>query len=226
LINEGNKIRLKPFTQFSINQIENPYFEKSGSLWQARSNVFEKYDPGLENALLHLEDLINSKARETDFQRFFETNPQFLLLLGNYKKLHSQLILSEDNGSKLIPDFFMEKIDSNFCDILDLKRPTAELVRFQKNRVRFRDCIMEAVSQLEHYRNWFEDKKNRDLFNKTYGLNSLKPQVVVVIGRKQNYYDEVTKIKLESSLPRWVTLTTYDDIVERVMQWKKFTLSY
>jgi hypothetical protein len=225
LFNEGNKIRLKPFAQFNVNQLANPLFLEN-RFWRARGNVFETYDTELENALPLLEDLINSKAKEIEFQRFFENHPQFLLLLGNYKKLHSQLILREDNGSNLIPDFFLEKIDSDFCDILDLKRPTADLVRLQKNRVRFRDCVMEAVAQINYYRNWFEDKRNRDLFRSTYGLNSFKPQVVVVIGRRQSYYNEVQRIKLESSLPRWITLTTYDDIIEKVNQWKNFTKSY
>lgn len=222
---EENKIRVKPFTVFNIGLIEHPATRDSG-IWKGRTNVIESPSTQINYSLLLLEDLINSNVKEQEFQNFFECNPQFLLLLGNYKKLHPQLILKEDNGSNLIPDFFMEKVDSDFCDILDLKRPTAELVRLQKNRVRFRESVMEAVAQLKYYRDWFDDKQNRTLFKNKYGLNSFKPQVVIVIGRKQNYYHEITKIQLETTLPRWVTLTTYDDIVDKVRQWKNFTSLY
>lgn len=219
---EGSRIRLRPFTQFGVNQLEN-----TGSLrgehWYARGNVLEQYDSKLEEALFLLEDLINFNAKEKEFQFFFENNPRFLLLLGNYKKLHPQLILSEDSGARLIPDFFLEKIDSDFCDILDLKRPCFDLIKYQKNRIKFREAIMEAIAQLNYYRDWFDDKRNREQFRKLYGLNSYKPHVVVVVGRRASYYDEITRIKLETALPKWVNLTTYDDIIDRVKQWKQFS---
>jgi len=225
IYHDGSQIRLRPFSQFNINQIDEPNSTHIDG-WYGRGNVFNGFNNKVDSELLILEDLINSNAKEIEFQKFFENYPKFLLLLGNYQKLHPHLILTEDGGSKLIPDFFLEKIDSDFCDILDLKRPMKYLIRNQKNRIRFRDCVMEAVAQVTHYRNWFDDRENRQLFYERYGLKSYRPKMVVVIGRNQNEFDNLTKIQLESSIPSWVNLTTYDTIINKVNQWKQFTNHY
>ena len=141
-----------------------------------------------------------------------------------YSKLHPQVIIHEDSGSRLIPDFFLEKIDSDFCDICDLKRPTVELIRNQKNRTRFRATVMEAVAQLDNYRDWFDDKSNRDAFHSRYGLKAFKPRVVMIIGRKDSYYDEIERIKIESRLPSHVDLKTYDDIVSKARLWRNYKI--
>jgi hypothetical protein len=218
LYSDGRKIKIAPFGLFGSYQLsESPL--PDGSLWIARSNVLQPTERFTSDALGTLEELINSEANEAEFQKFFECNPEFLLLLGDYARLHSQLVLHEDGG-RLVPDFFLEKINSDFCDICDLKRPNAELVRQQRHRNRFRDAVMEAVSQLTYYRDWFEDRARRDLFFSNYGLRAYRPRVVVIIGRQRSYYDDVERIRLESSLPQWVELKTYDDIVTRVRHWR------
>ena len=99
-------------------------------------------------ALDELEYLINSSSKEEAFQKFFEVNPEFLLALGDYRSIHSQLVLHEDDGRRLVPDFFLEKMAGRFADIVDLKRANVELVRLQRNRVRFRDAVQEPFPNL------------------------------------------------------------------------------
>jgi len=160
---DGQKIRIRPFGLWGGYQLqESPL--PDGSLWVARGNVIQPATTFSEEAIDELEYLIAKDALERDFQTFFELNPEFLIALGDYIRIHPQLILREDDGRRLIPDFFLEKLNSDFSDICDLKRPTSELVRYQKNRFRFRDVVRQAVAQLEHYRDWFEDKANRDKF--------------------------------------------------------------
>lgn len=217
LYHDKDKIRIAPFGFFGTNQLNNEIDPQR--LLIARSNIIQNNYPFSLDSIAELEDLIDKNALEKDFQNFFERNPKYLLSLGHYSNIHSQLVIHEDGGTNLIPDFFLEKINSDFCDILDLKRAQKELIRLQTNRVRFKDAIMEGVAQLRTYRDFFEDRYNRDKFKSTYGLTAYKPRVVLVIGRKQSYYDEVENIKLQSSLPEWVTLKTYDDIVDKAKMW-------
>lgn len=191
-----------------------------GSLWVARGNTIEPATRFSEQSILALEDLINSDAKEQEFQYFFEENNEFLLAMGDYIKIHPQLIMSEDGGRQSRPDFFLEKMDSGFCDICDLKRPNKELVRYQKNRVRFRDAIMEAASQLTTYKDWFDDSVNRATFYDRYNLRAFRPNVVVIIGRKHSFEDDVKRLELESNLQSHITLKTYDDIVSGARRWR------
>ena len=225
IYHDGKGFRIRPFAVFNNYQLkESPL--PDGSLWIARGNIIQPNSVFSDEALDWLESLIDKNARESEFQLFFIRHPEFLLALGNYKAIHPQVILHEDIGTGLVPDFFLEKMNSDFCDICDLKRPTAELVRIQKHRVRFRDSVMEAVAQLEHYRDWFDDKDNRNVFYAKYGIRAFRPRIVAIIGRRQSYYDEVNRIKLESSLPRWVSLVTYDDVLDKAKQWKDFALRF
>lgn len=198
---------------FNLNDVD------AKRTWLARGNVLEPVTAPYDEPVGELERLINSKATEREFQSFFEHFPNFLSGVGPYKKIHSQLVLSRESDGKLIPDFFLEKIDSNFCDICDLKLPTADLVRHQQNRERFRDTVMAGVAQLTEYRDWFESDRNRSAFAKQYGIESYRPQAILVIGRKDSFTTDVQRLRLESNLPRWFQLLTYDDVLARARHW-------
>lgn len=220
LYHDGYNYKIKPFGVWSVNQLdESPL--KDGSLWIARGNIIQPPSRFREDAINELEYLINRNALEKDFQDFFERNPEFLLTLGDYKGIHSQLVLHEDSSEALIPDFFLEKINSNFCDIVDLKRANIELARHQRYRKRFRDAVMEGIAQLEYYRNWFEDKRNLQEFYSRYGLKAYRPKIVLIIGRRQNFYEEVELIQTKGLLPSHSELRTYDDIVDLARHYLK-----
>lgn len=215
---DARTVRIAPFGVFGAYRLQEAPLP-DGSLWIARGNLVQPARRFTSDAISHLEQLINTAAPEAQFQKFFEEHPEFLLALGDYVRLHPQVVLTEDTGSSLIPDFFLEKINSTFCDICDLKRPTAELVRNQRNRRRFRDAVMEAVAQLTYYRDWFDDREHRQSFLQRYGLQAYRPKVVIVIGRRHSFYDEVERIHLESQLPNWVLLKTYDDVANAAKKW-------
>ena len=220
LYHDGEGFRIDPYGCYGFyNLQESPL--PDGSLWVARGNLIQPPKRFTREAAEHLEHLINNSASEREFQLFFEKHHEFLLALGDYSNLHSQLILHEDTGKKLIPDFFLEKFDSDFCDILDLKKANVALVREQPRRRRFRDAVMEAVAQLGVYRDWFDDKQNREWFHSRYGLKAFRPRVVAIIGRTNCFYDEMEHIRLLDHLPRWVRLHTYDEVVAKARYWKK-----
>jgi hypothetical protein len=79
---------------------------------------------------------------------------------------------------------------------------------------------MEGVAQLMTYRDWFDDRRNRERFRSAYGLTAFRPRVVLVIGRRRSFYDDIERMRLESMLPSGVQLKTYDDIVARARQWR------
>ena len=221
LYHDGEGFRIQPYGCYGCyNFQESPL--PDGSLWVARGNLIQPPKRFTREAAEHLERLINNSAPEREFQLFFEKHPEFLLALGDYSNLHSQLILHEETGEKLIPDFFLEKFDSDFCDILDLKKANVALVREQPRRHRFRDAVMEAVAQLGVYRDWFDDKQNREKFHSRYGLKAFRPKVVVIIGRANSFYDEMERIRLLDHLPRWIRLHTYDEVVQKARYWKNF----
>jgi hypothetical protein len=214
LEHDGQRYRIRPFAPWGVYQFNEAPL-KDGSLWVARGNLVQPVTTFSGEAISELEHLINASASERSFQEFFERNPEFLTMLGNYQGIHPQLVLPEDDGGRLVPDFFLEKINSTFCDICDLKLPTKDLKRFQRHRMRFRDAVIEAVAQLEHYRRWFENPKHVETFHKSYGLSAYRPKVVVIIGRRSSYYDEVERIQMEALLPSHFTLRTYDDVIDQ-----------
>jgi len=218
---DGKNYRFSPFGATGIYQFSNEPL-KDGSLFIARGNVIQPIQRFKEEAFDELEYLINNQALEEKFQSFFERNPEFLLALnsGKYVDIHPQVVLHEDNGERLIPDFMLEKVNDHFCDICDLKLATQTIKKFKRHRSGFRAVIHEAISQLETYRNWFEDKHNRDLFNQRTGLKAYRPKVVLIVGRNLDYYSDIERIQKEDIFPKHVEVVPYDEVLLRARLYK------
>lgn len=221
LFHDGRQYRVRPFGVWGVQRLSDLPSPVDG-IWISRGNVLQPVSRFQESSMEEIEYLINTGSPEKEFQHFFERNPEFLLVLGNYQGLHPQLILHEDSGERLIPDFFLERIDSDMCDICDLKRPTAALVRRQERRERFGDVVMEGVAQLERYRNWFEDSQHRSVFRRKYGLTAYRPRVVLIIGRRADFFSEVERLRLAGLLSSHVDVRTYDDVLTVVRAWRRF----
>jgi lysine biosynthesis protein LysW len=169
----------------------------------------------LQIAVEELESLINDpKTQERDLQDFFERNPAFILS-DEYKKAHPHIVLTKDDGEKLIPDFALEPFDQNaLCDLLELKLPTTEVFVLKQRRMRFSASVMEACAQLREYSMFFDEEKNRITVRDKYGLLAFKPRMFVIIGRRGNV-SPIEVRKIEADLPN-LHLRTYDDLVDRV----------
>ena len=165
------------------------------------------------------EDLLNSdESSEDDFQKFFEKYP-FLLTGLNFSKAHPQPILYMDEGHKLIPDFFLEKMVSGWDAILDIKRPFEEMVSRRPNRIYFKQNVHNAISQLRYYREWFDSPQNKRKFEDSYGIKTFRPKMIVVIGRSHHFRDDIERIRLMESLPSQLDLLTYDDLYNRAKRY-------
>ena len=170
-----------------------------------------------------LEDMINSdKCSENDFQQFFESHPHLLIGI-DFKEAHSQPVLYKDDGGRLIPDFFLEKIDSRWDAILDLKKPYESMVIRRPNRTYFKQWIQETISQLQYYREWFDSPLNRRQFEDTLNLDTkvFRPKMVIVAGRSHHFSDDVERMRLLSNQNRDLELWTYDDILCRAKRYNK-----
>lgn len=214
---EEGRVSVRPFGTGGAVELAGARRRELGSF---RTNTVQSSSQFGTGAITELERLLNSDAREREFQMLFESYPELLTALGPYVDVHPQVVLSRADAGPLIPDFFLERLNTRFCDLCELKRADVDLVRRQQNRTRFRDAVMEAVAQLDTYRDWFEQEGRRDALLEEFGLTAFRPQAVLVIGRKNSFASDLERISNESKLPGWIRLTTYDDVLERARRWR------
>ena len=206
---DGNQFRM-----ISIQADGTVRFLDSHNQSHAFLYVAELAAYGWRSAVDELEALINSAGvSESHLQSFFERNPTFLC--GDiYETAYPHIVLQRPKVGPLIPDFALKPCNQNaLCDLLELKLPSAKLVVGQDNRRRLSAAVMEAVAQLREYRDYFESSGNRNAIEEAYGLRFFRPRMMVVIGKRSEYLPYDLR-KAESDLP-YLTITTYDDLVER-----------
>lgn len=172
----------------------------------------------LLNAIEELEWFINRPdTTEAQIQKFFERNPDFLLGT-EYNRIHPRIVLEKPDGGSLIPDFFLEPLDSpELCDIVDLKLPREKLTVAKKNRRRFAHSVWEVAAQLREYRDFFDDPRNRNLVKRRYKISAYKPSVAVIIGRSDDTVSAQQMQAIRADL-KPLRVLTYDQIVSRGRQ--------
>jgi anti-sigma B factor antagonist len=167
----------------------------------------------LYDQLQEFEDLLNSlHTAEEDIQQFLETNPGFILG-ENYRQLHSKVFLEREDDGALIPDFVLQPFDRDLCDLLELKLPGEAVVVGTRNRKRFSAAVQSAIAQLRTYRDYFEDRTNRERIFQQYGIKAYRPRLSVVIGRVPNL-DPIEYRRIADG-QRDVEILTYDDLLAR-----------
>lgn len=177
--------------------------------------VYSSETRAFELAIEELESLINnSRVKEADLQDFFERNPDFIKN-DEYKKAHPHIVLSSDAAQPLIPDFVLEPVDqARLCDLLELKLPSAQVFVLKDNRQRFSAAVAEACAQLREYSLYFDEERNREFVEDTYGLTAYKPRMFVIIGRRGSV-SPIQLRRMEMDAPG-LNLRTYDDVLTRM----------
>lgn len=224
-LDSNERIRLSMFGANTVGELDErlsgcrTFIFRGGVLQPARSNALFSAD-----SIEELEDLMNSRyTLEQDFQKFFERHPEFLKTF-DYGKIHAQPILYKDDGSRLIPDFFLEQTDSGWHAIAELKRVDAHLVIRKKNRVYFAQWVHDAIAQLQYYREWFESSKNREIFEQTQKISTriYKPKMVLIAGRNHDFIDDVERCSLLSAQDANLAVWTYDAVLHRAKKYREF----
>jgi hypothetical protein len=224
-LDEFGKVRLRPFGSSSFGALDDKAAEGLSFIY--RSGVVQKCSsssPFAQESLLELEELINSaNTRERDFQSFFESNPKLLTGL-DYASVHPHPVLYKDDGNSLIPDFLLEKVDPGWHAVLDLKLATRNMVIRKKNRVYFAQWIHEAIAQLEYYRTWFDDARNRENLASVLKLprDIFRPKIVLVAGRNHHFADEIERLSLVAAQQRNLEIWTYDQLLSRAKRYREF----
>lgn len=212
---DNNKIKVKKLISIGTVALDDEYQKKNDKgIYRINYAIAQNE---IQDRLEELEYLINNYSKEKDFQNFFEKYPDLLLKTfgPKYTNIHSQIVLKQED-SNIVPDFLLERIDDGFCDILDLKLSNHNLRKKLRSHLSFKEIIYSVVSQLETYRNYFDDSINRNLFFEKYKLKSFRPKTIAIIGRKRDYYQDIERIKTEGLLPNHFELLTYDDVKERI----------
>jgi hypothetical protein len=162
--------------------------------------------------IAELEEMIrNPKASEKDFQKYFDAHPHFFRRW-DCREVYSQVYLARDEEGPLVPDFILTNPEVQQATILELKLPKPKLVRRQKNRNRFAQCVMEARSQLLEYKDWFEDKRNRERLIGKVKMEIFRPRLAVVIGRSADFRCAIDRQKLAARTSD-IEVVTYDDML-------------
>lgn len=176
--------------------------------------------------LFEFEELINNaNVREENIQKFLEAYPEIIESLG-YASCKPHVIMRESGKRDLIPDFILQRPGNNGFDILDLKLPTGRIaVKRPFYRISYE--ITKALAQLRAYRNFFKSSSNTSKFHRTYGLEPLSPELIVVIGRSSELlsFPERKEINKQASGLR---IISYDELIDygkaRAIYMPKFDL--
>ncbi|MHC4476168.1 MAG: Shedu anti-phage system protein SduA domain-containing protein [Planctomycetota bacterium] len=161
-----------------------------------------------------LEELINNpKAKEDDFQKFFERYPHFLRKW-DYREVHPHVYLAREDQGPLIPDFILTNKDTQKAAILELKlaQLKRKLVKGPDNRKRFSDAVMEARAQLLKYRDWFDIPQHREMLKSKVDMEIYRPRLMVIIGRASEFVDGIERQELQANTGD-IEIVTYDDIL-------------
>ena len=168
----------------------------------------------LGSRVKNFEVMIKSpESKELELQKFFESSPEFLYLGSVYSKIYPQILLKKTNGD-LKPDFFLERVADGYCDILDIKLPHERLIVGSPSRRKFASHVESAIAQVDEYRGFFDETRNREQVRKEYGIKVYKPKCYVLIG-KDEFPEERIKINNRYS---GVEIITYDHILKHIRQ--------
>lgn len=74
-----------------------------------------------------------------------------------------------------------------------------------------------ARAQLLEYRDWFEDRHNREKLKRQVGLEIFRPRLGVVIGSNTEFRDALDSQRLSSRFPD-VEVFTYDDLLRQAQR--------
>ena len=216
-MDDSGSVKMKPFSSYSVSRFRD-WSNESQEHRLVRTNLEQSAGSLSREALNKFEWLIQHDLPESDFQRFLEEYPCILLAIGPYRQAVPHIILHQDDGQKLIPDFFLEVADSRGADVLELKLPSKKIDLRQNKRERFRAVVHEAIGQLRTYRDWFQSAKHRNQFQIQTGIKCFRPRAILVFGRSMDFQSHIDRQRLESTLPEWAKLFTYDDLLVSARQ--------
>ena len=177
---------------------------RPGSLFLPRSNEFR-------SAIRELEFLLNFGTNEAQLEDLLKRHPLFLRGL-NYRSVYHQVVLPRSDGKSLRPDIIAEPFDSDWADIVELKRADSPVLVGKNDRRALASAITSAPAQLREYSNWFDDRRAAENVERKYGFKCYKPRLMVIIGRDPTSFttDEARRAMTAHS---GLEVVTYDGLL-------------
>lgn len=164
-----------------------------------------------------LDKMINrDDLSENDLQRFFESNPQFMVG-DQYANIVPQAILEPDHRRvNWRLDFMLSPVNQNeFAKIVELKMPDAKVIkREQSGHYNFYSEFNRSINQLKDYGRAFDSESTRQRFRERYGLEIFAPKLQLVIGRRwdvENVHTMLLKQKVED-----VEIVDWDSLIDKI----------
>jgi hypothetical protein len=115
----------------------------------------------------------------------------------------------------LIPDFLIEKANG-YGDILEFKLPhlKSSAVVGITHRETFSAEIASYIAQSRTYREYFNESRNCDYVENTFGITIDHPKRYLVLGRRWDFENAAWRA-IQAEYPD-LTLLTYDDLLDSV----------
>jgi hypothetical protein len=178
----------------------------------------------ISNILGVFEELLNSTtAKESDFQKFFETNPEFLYLLGDYDDVKSQVTIDSEvlfspfsDPHKVRPDFFLHCYTDETWDILDIKKAQYDTSLIVGSGTSPSDprrpsaVLLRAIEQLRAYRDMLEQRDVRNRIKSLHSLDVLTPRMILLMGKNEDF--KGVRFKRNIAQKYGVDIYTYDEL--------------
>lgn len=161
-------------------------------------------------SLVHLLRL--DSGREDDYQQWFESHPIVFQALGYVDYIPHPEILSEDRGT-FIPDFIAKRPNQTW-EIVELKTPSARILRNRNRREWFYASFEEYLSQCHEYSEAFDTADTRSKFCERYNIQFLnsRPSSILVAGVGADL-DVPRLFRLCSRRQPPISVYTYDDVL-------------
>jgi hypothetical protein len=150
------------------------------SLFKVTSRYFAS--TGIDGCIRELERLVQRDATsESELQACLERCPELLTIFGHDRAV-PHVVLEASTGD-LIPDFVLQPVEHDLCDLLELKLPTVPLLTGPERRPQASRRLARAIAQMQEYAEAIDDPQVRAKLETRYGLRTLRPRLFLVAGR-------------------------------------------
>jgi hypothetical protein len=206
---EGNQLTLTPYHGHAIHNIDNGDKEV---LVGRPATIAERTAAVFTTQISEFERLINAPdTQERHLQAFLEQHPNFLRGL-NYENIYPQLVLERDGQGSLKPDFILEPYADSFCDILDIKLPSQNLIVGRKDRATLAAGLHEVAAQLREYAAYFEERKYQKFVQDKYGIRLYRPRLIAIVGRDMKQMND-QEFRRAMTMYENLQIMTFDELL-------------
>lgn len=208
ILRYDENVIILPYHSFSLHNVE-ANRDQTVLLRPGRESA--RYWAMFGRQIKELERLLSENANEFAIESLLRRNPLFLRGL-NYKKVYPQVILPTGPNTSLRPDLIAEPIGDEWCNIIDLKLGSAQVLVGSDNRRSLAYAIHSVAAQLREYEAYFDDRRIARAVEEKYGFKCYKPKLVAIIGRDPKDLNDEQVRRAMTAYPN-LEIVTYDRLL-------------